>query len=169
MKGSSSDSEEKENLEAVAKTVPYLIEDLVRTAEEARKKLENYENPVDSSHHPTSNPPLPLSQNSAKVDNRINQLKTEMGQIQQEIGKLGTNSTGDENKFKKRELEQALAALKHELESLRKIKAFSPQSQGNQSENKNNNKLNWAIGLGIGAIVIGLVCLILIASRRKEN
>lgn len=116
MKGSSSNSEEKENFKKMAEVTPYFFEDLTKTAEEAEKKLENYENSVDSSHRPTPNPsstpPPPLSQNSAKMDNRVNQLEAEIGRIQQEIRKLGTGSAGDENKLKKKQLEGDLAAFK---------------------------------------------------------
>ena len=35
--------------------------------------------------------------------------------------------------------------------------------------NKNDNKLNLVIGLGIVDVVIGLICLIFLAGRRKER
>lgn len=139
------DSEEgKGRFKKLMQTAPYLFEDLVKTVEEGKKKLADYENLVNSSPSTANSSSTSSSspQNSAKIDDRINQLEAKLKQTQQEIGKLGTNSTGNEDKFKKAELEKSLTALKNELESLRKGQKIFSQPPQNQSKNDKNNKLN---------------------------
>ncbi|CFW93045.1 protein of unknown function [endosymbiont DhMRE of Dentiscutata heterogama] len=71
----------------------------------------------------------------------------------------------DERKIKEKELEvnrQLLAEKDRELDKLRGSRPTNPQQA------KNNNGLKWAIGLGIVAVVISLLCFILLLKKRKD-
>ena len=70
-------------------------------------------------------------------------------------------------KIKESELDINRKLLEEREKELAKLRKSKPNQPTNTE--KDNSKLNWAIGLGTVAVVIGLICLILMASRRKER
>ena len=66
--------------------------------------------------------------------------------------------------------QKILEGTKKDLEDKEKEKnKLDDNRKNSESSNKSNGKLNLAIGLGIGAIVIGLICLIFLVTRSKER
>jgi hypothetical protein len=148
-------SAEKDMSEEEYKEFGFLFEDLIKTIEAAEKKLEQKGN-ATSSQELTNDE----KQGIAK------KLAADKSKLETQKEKLENRADLDQSLRDQLLAENAreIAKLDEELAKLRKSKPSQPTNT-----EKDNSKLNWAIGLGIVAVVIGLICLILVASRRKER
>ena len=135
----------------------------ISTSRERERERER-DNP-NNSHRPT----IP---NSPEQNNdKINTLKAEKQQLQTKNQaleqKLANQSLNEqERKFKEKELAANRKLLADKEQELAKLRGNQPTNH--QQTKNNDNSLKWAIGLGIVAVVISLLCFILLLRKRKN-
>ncbi|WNE41238.1 MAG: Putative cysteine ligase BshC [Mycoplasmataceae bacterium] len=131
----------------------FYFEDLIGRVEKLIGKKEQAERTNNSS-----------SASSLFSDNHKSNLEAEIRRLQNQVSELENNIDNTTDNTQKETYQKMLDVTQKNLENKKKEK-----DKLNQSNTSYNGKLNFAIGLGVGAIIIGLICLILLVSRRKER
>jgi len=149
----------------IPQAIDFFVEDLVGRAEKLISKKEQDEK-TNKPSSPSSNSPVskpPSTEYKNNLEEQINELQTQINELESSI-----NNTTDATQ--KETYQKILAGTKKDLEDKEKEKnKLDDNRKNSESSNKSNGKLNLAIGLGIGAIVIGLICLIFLVTRSKER
>nr|CAG8644741.1 15613_t:CDS:2 [Entrophospora candida] len=146
---------EEEGEGTIPQEVDFIFADMVGLVE----KLINLKEQAEKPNGPSSPPP---SQYQANLEAEIRNLENQM----KELKRLLDSSANSTEKETYRKL---LETLQRSLNNKKQEKDKNNGPSQNQSNPGSNNKLNIAIALGVVAVLIGLICLIVIANKKNES
>jgi hypothetical protein len=144
----------------IPRGLDFFTEDLVGRVE----KLINKKEQAEKINKPLANSPVsqPPTQYKTSLESEIERLQSQVNELEDKVNRAA-NST------EKKTYQRILDNTKKTLEDKeKKRKDLDWQEKQHLNSSKNDSKLNWAIGLGIGAITIGLLCFIILLSKRKD-
>ena len=154
-----------EGEDEIPQAIDFFVEDLVGRAEKLISKKEQDEK-TNKPSSPSSNSPVSKPPSTEYKNNLEEQIK----RLQTQINELESNINNATDATQKETYQKILEGTKKDLGDKEKEKnKLDDNRKNSESSNKSNGKLNLAIGLGIGAIVIGLICLIFLVTRSKER
>jgi hypothetical protein len=162
--------------EPVPREFDFLVEDNVGRVEKLISKKEEAEKAErkdnsSSSNDNNSSVPKPSSEYKSEYKNY---LESEISRLQDQVSEL-ENKIKDNtaNATQKETYQKMLDNAKNDLEDKKKKKddLDNKPKQNSTSPNDNSNKLNWAIGLGVAAVVISVfgVILFLLSGKKKKK
>ena len=166
---SGSKGEYEENNEDIPRALDFFIEDWVGRVEkvvskkEAAEKKDKPSSPTDNSPNSPSPKPSPEYKNN---------LEAEIKRLQDQISELEDKINKSDNATQKETYQKILDNTKKDLDDKKKEKdKLDKSEQKSTSSNDNSNKLNWAIGLGIAAVVLVIFfgAILLLNQKKKKK
>jgi len=157
------------NYEGISKSdiehCPYLLEDVSQIVFKAQEAIEKEK----------EKPEIP-EKKKEKEKEKKEEKKHQLSTLEEEMKELERQKKDLEEKLSKRSLDPAKkASLEKDLKENKKqreavqARLESLQRELKNNDNNKNDKMNLAIGLGIFAAVVAVICLIIVLARRPRH